>query len=150
MMQLKTGDFSYFISIFGFQQSARIINAVYGPGMAYVMGFILLVTNSWIKFQIVTSFLVNVFGAVGIYRIAFKLSKKSLASILCGCIYMTTSTLASWNISGSFTGIGSMMIPFVLYYGIEMLVNEDHYFSFYRIGTQYGITITNPSIFLHF
>lgn len=141
MMQLKTGDFSYFISIFGFQQSARIINAVYGPGMAYVMGFILLVTNSWIKFQIVTSFLVNVFGAVGIYRIAFKLSKKSLASILCGCIYMTTSTLASWNISGSFTGIGSMMIPFVLYYGIEMLVNEDHYFSFIGLGLSMGLLL---------
>lgn len=29
--QLRTGNFSYFISIFGFQQSGRIVNAVYGP-----------------------------------------------------------------------------------------------------------------------
>lgn len=33
--QLKTENFSYFISIFGFQQSGRIVNAVYGPLFAY-------------------------------------------------------------------------------------------------------------------
>ncbi|MFM2490607.1 hypothetical protein ABW365_24770 [Enterococcus avium] len=29
--QIKTENFSYFISLFGFQKSGRIVNAVYGP-----------------------------------------------------------------------------------------------------------------------
>lgn len=30
-MQLKNGNFSYFLSLYGFQQSGRIVNALYGP-----------------------------------------------------------------------------------------------------------------------
>ncbi len=29
--QIKEGNFQYFLSIYGFQQSARIVNALYGP-----------------------------------------------------------------------------------------------------------------------
>ena len=29
-MQLKNGNFSYFLSLYGFQQSGRIVNALYG------------------------------------------------------------------------------------------------------------------------
>ena len=30
-MQLKNGNFSYFLSLYGFQQSGRIVNALYDP-----------------------------------------------------------------------------------------------------------------------
>lgn len=30
-MQLKNGNLSYFLSLYGFQQSGRIVNALYGP-----------------------------------------------------------------------------------------------------------------------
>lgn len=30
-MQLKNGNFSYFLSLYGFQQSGRIVNALYSP-----------------------------------------------------------------------------------------------------------------------
>ena len=67
MMQLKTGEFNYFISLFSYQQSARIVNAFYGPGMSYILGALLLLLGSWVKFQLVTSFLVNIIGAYGVY-----------------------------------------------------------------------------------
>ncbi|WP_054750323.1 hypothetical protein [Lacticaseibacillus thailandensis] len=36
--QLSTGHWSYWQSNFGFQQSGRVVNAVYGPYFAYLMG----------------------------------------------------------------------------------------------------------------
>ncbi|EQE00311.1 putative cell division domain protein, partial [Clostridioides difficile CD9] len=40
-MQFKTGNFSYFQTNYGFQQSGRIVNALYGPLIAYILGGIL-------------------------------------------------------------------------------------------------------------
>lgn len=37
-MQLKNGNLSYFLSLYGFQQSGRIVNALYGPFFAYLQG----------------------------------------------------------------------------------------------------------------
>lgn len=141
MMQLKTGDFNYFISLFSYQQSARIVNAFYGPGMSYTLGALLLFLGSWVKFQLVTSFLVNIIGAYGIYRIAKKLSMRDSLAILSGAIYMSTYFVASWNIAGSFTGIGNMLIPYVMYYGIEMLVDKKHNFSVLGLGLSMGVLL---------
>ncbi|MGF1995712.1 hypothetical protein [Enterococcus casseliflavus] len=141
MMQLKTGEFNYFISLFSYQQSARIVNAFYGPGMSYILGALLLLLGSWVKFQLVTSFLVNIIGAYGVYRIAKKLSMRDSLAILSGAIYMSTYFVASWNIAGSFTGIGNMLIPYVLYYGIGMLVDKKHNFSVLGLGLSMGVLL---------
>ncbi|MDF2479634.1 MAG: hypothetical protein K0S24_5117 [Sphingobacterium sp.] len=141
MMQLKTGEFNYFISLFSYQQSARIVNAFYGPGMSYILGALLLLLGSWVKFQLVTSFLVNIIGAYGVYRIAKKLSMRDSLAILSGAIYMSTYFVASWNIAGSFTGIGNMLIPYVMYYGIEMLVDKKHNFSVLGLGLSMGVLL---------
>ena len=37
-MQLKNGNLSYFLSLYGFQQSGRIVNVLYGPFFAYLQG----------------------------------------------------------------------------------------------------------------
>lgn len=141
MMQMKTGEYNYFISLFSFQQSARIVNALYGPAMAYLLGGILLITESWVKFQLITSFFINIIGALGIYRIAKKLSLGDLIAVLSGILYMSTYFIASWNIAGSFTGVGNMLVPFVVYYGIEMLVNKQNQFSFFGLGFSMGILL---------
>lgn len=141
MMQLKTGEYSYFISIFGYDQSARIVNAVYGPFMAYLLGGVLLITGSWVKFQLVTSFFINVIGAMGIFRLAKKIQLSNIISIACGTLYMSTYFLASWNYNGSFTAIGAMVIPWVLYYGIEMVMDNERNFSVLGLGIAMGIML---------
>ncbi|MFW8598946.1 hypothetical protein ACOJBZ_12560 [Enterococcus innesii] len=141
MMQLKTGDFNYFISLFSYQQSARIVNAFYGPGMSYILGAVLLLSGSWVKFQLITSFFVNVIGAYGVYRIAKKLSVSDVLAILSGAIYMGTYFVASWNTAGSFTGIGNMLIPYVIFYGIEMLVDKKQNFSVLGLGLSMGVLL---------
>ncbi|BDG69336.1 hypothetical protein [Enterococcus innesii] len=141
MMQLKTGDFNYFISLFSYQQSARIVNAFYGPGMSYILGAVLLLSGSWVKFQLITSFFVNVIGAYGVYRIAKKLSVSDVLAVLSGAIYMGTYFVASWNTAGSFTGIGNMLIPYVIFYGIEMLVDKKQNFSVLGLGLSMGVLL---------
>ncbi|MHC9001263.1 hypothetical protein [Enterococcus bulliens] len=56
-MQLKTGNFNYFLSIFSFQTTARMINALYGPVMAYLQGLLLLIAGTWFRYQLLTNFL---------------------------------------------------------------------------------------------
>lgn len=51
-MQIKTGNFQYFISTYGFQQSGRIVNALYGPIFAYLQGLLLLLSKTWYNYQI--------------------------------------------------------------------------------------------------
>ena len=43
--QIKEGNFQYFLSIYGFQQSARIVNALYGPFFAYFQGLLVLLST---------------------------------------------------------------------------------------------------------
>lgn len=141
MMQWKTGEFNYFISLFSFEQSGRIVNALYGPGMSYLLGAILLFCKSWVVFQIFTSFFINVIGAYGIYRISKKLTTSDVLAIMVGIIYMSTYFVSSWNIAGSFTGVGNMLIPYVIYYGIEMMKSKDFKFSIVGLGLSMGLLL---------
>lgn len=44
--QIKEGNYQYFLSIYGFQQSGRIVNALYGPFFAYFQGLLVLISRS--------------------------------------------------------------------------------------------------------
>ncbi|ANK67464.1 hypothetical protein [Loigolactobacillus backii] len=66
-MQIKTGHYNYFLSNFGFQQSARIVNALYSPVIAYIAGLILLIANSWLKFELITSFFIFIISGLSMY-----------------------------------------------------------------------------------
>ena len=71
--QLKTGNFSYFQTNYGFSQSGRIINAVYGPGFAYLNGLLLLLCKNWFIYQIITTFLLNYLAGYGYLYLVVKL-----------------------------------------------------------------------------
>ncbi len=55
--QFTNWDFHYFPSLYGFQQSGRIVNAVYCPFFAYFQGLIVLFSGSWFHYQIFSSFI---------------------------------------------------------------------------------------------
>ena len=44
--QIKNHNFSYFQMNYGMGESGRIVNALYGPFFAYIMGFLLLFCSS--------------------------------------------------------------------------------------------------------
>ena len=59
-MQLKNGNLSYFLSLYGFQQSGRIVNALYGPFFAYLQGGLILISGTWFRYQIVSRVLLHI------------------------------------------------------------------------------------------
>lgn len=54
---------------------------------------------------------------------------------------MSTYFLASWNYAGSFTSVGAAVVPWVLYYGIEMVNDGKRDFSVLGLGISMGILI---------
>ena len=40
--QIRNGNLSWFMTLYGFNQSGRVINALYGPASAYLNGLLLL------------------------------------------------------------------------------------------------------------
>ncbi len=55
-MQQKTGTYNYFQSVYGFQQSGRIINAVYAPDFSFILGGLLAIAKNWFRFQVLSGF----------------------------------------------------------------------------------------------
>ena len=80
-MQLKNGNFSYFLSLYGFQQSGRIVNALYGPFFAYLQGGLILISGTWFRYQIVSRVLLHILAESSMYAL-LTLCNNILYSIL--------------------------------------------------------------------
>ncbi|MCT6823200.1 MAG: hypothetical protein M3005_04905 [Apilactobacillus sp.] len=125
MMQLKTGHLNYFISIFGYQQSGRIINALYGPLTAYFSGFLLLITGSWVRFQIVTSLLTLTVSGVTMYNLAIRTRIKQIYAVFIGIAYMSSYLIMGWVVGMQFTGWGAAILPWLMAAGFDMIDNKE-------------------------
>ncbi|WP_283575843.1 hypothetical protein [Limosilactobacillus pulli] len=94
--QLKHLNFSWFQSIYGFNQSGRIVNVVYGPLFAYLNGGLLLLAHSWYQYQIVSSIIIYLIGGFGMYRLLKLLSIRSIIAAMMASFYMTVGWMPRW------------------------------------------------------
>lgn len=124
-MQLKTHKISYFQSNYGFLQTGRIMSALYGPVVAYLGGFLLLIAGTWFKFQILTDLIVLVGAALGMYKLCRVNEVSRKAAIFMGFIYMYSSTIVQWTTAQQFTALGAAIIPFVMIYATQMVRKFD-------------------------
>lgn len=109
--QIKHHNFQYFISMYGFQQSARIVTPLYSPLFSYFLGFILLYCGTWFKFQLVSNF--TLFFVSGFAMNLF-LSKLKLNKYLClnlSIIYMTTYAIFYWVARQGYSSWGAAFLP---------------------------------------
>lgn len=122
-MQWKNHNFQYFISMYGFSQSARIVNALYSPYLAYFYGALVLVCKSWFKFQLVAISLNSAVAGVSMYY-ALKTNKVSTknATIL-AILYSTTGGVLRFTTRTNFIGIGAALLPFGLAAATRMTRN---------------------------
>lgn len=121
MMQIKTGNWSYFISIYGFQQSGRIINALYGPLTAYVNGLLLLITGSWARFQLVSSLSIMIISGISMYRLSLRTKIKKIYALMVGISYMLSFLIMGWVVGMQFTGWGAALLPWLISAGFDMV-----------------------------
>lgn len=132
--QIKDGNFSLFQMNYSFDQIGRFINVVYGPVFAYLMGFILLITGTWFKFQLFTAFLIAFFTVCGMYLcLNHYWPENRLANTIIACIYL--SSYHSWNNGTMFMTISLMLFPAVLYVGLRMVYNNSQPINCLQLGT---------------
>ncbi|MFR0600841.1 hypothetical protein [Lactobacillus equicursoris] len=119
--QIKNRNFSYFMSIYAFHQSGRVINAVYGPILTYLLGALLLVAKSWYRLQVITSFLVYLVAGCGMYLALKKAKVRPWIGALIAIIYMTMGWVPRWQMGSNYSAITGMLAPYMLLVIIKML-----------------------------
>ena len=94
-MQIKTGNWSWFQTNYGFYHSGRVFNALYGPFFAYLNGLLLLVVKTWHRYQLVVFFLTYLTASVGMYQLAYKKAKLGhVNSLMLAILYPTFGIVA--------------------------------------------------------
>ena len=132
--QIQNHNFSYFQMNYGMGESGRIVNALYGPFFAYLMGCLLLFCSSWLRFQILITYLIFLVGGLGIYRLSRKVKLSQVVSSIVTTLFLTTGYIAYWPRSNAFNSWGAVLIPFVLIQGINLLNNHKNRFSWISLG----------------
>lgn len=137
--QIKNHNFSYFQMNYGMGGSGRIVNALYGPFFAYIMGFLLLFCSSWLRFQVVITYLIFLVGGLGVYHLSLKVKMTRTVSSVITALFLTTGYIAYWLRSNAFNSWGAVLIPFVLIQGINLLNNYKKRFSWISLGVVMAI-----------
>lgn len=120
--QIQQGNWSYFQSNYSFQQSGRIINAVYGPLFAYLNGILLGVLGStWFRYQIVSNFLVYFIGGVGMYQLATKVKASRRIALLVSLIFLCIGWLPRWELAQNMNAWGAALAPYCIMVGLTMV-----------------------------
>ncbi|KPD33683.1 hypothetical protein AN404_05695 [Pediococcus acidilactici] len=140
-MQLKTHNFNFFQMDYGFNQSGRIINALYGPGFAYFLGLILFFVRSWLKFQVVTSFAIFVMSGYLMYKLATKLGAEKKFATIGAVIFMSSYWIQSWVTVESFMAWGTMLMPLEIMVGIDMIKFDPRKFSAVKLALVVALVI---------
>ncbi len=117
-MQIKTGNLQYFISMYGFFGSGRIVNAVYGPGIAYLNGMLLLLVGSWFKYQLLSDLFVSMLAAISMYYLVNRAKIASSLQPWLVILYMTSNGVLVWLTDQEFLGWGTAILPI----GIAVIV----------------------------
>ena len=111
-MQLKNGNFSYFLSLYGFQQSGRIVNALYGPFFAYLQGGLILISGTWFRYQIVSRVLLHTLAESSMYALLKQCKVKTSIALSLGLLYATTFSIQYWTMRQGFSSWGAALLPY--------------------------------------
>lgn len=111
-MQLKNGNFSYFLSLYGFQQSGRIVNALYGPFFAYLQGVLILISGTWFRYQIVSRVLLHILAESSMYALLKQCKVKTSIALSLGLLYATTFSIQYWTMRQGFSSWGAALLPY--------------------------------------
>ncbi|BAK94955.1 putative uncharacterized protein [Tetragenococcus halophilus subsp. halophilus] len=112
--QIKEGNFHYFISMYGFSQSGRIINALYGPMFAYFNGLLLLICRSWFNYQLLTNFLITFLSAISMFTLLIKNKVRALICLIFSIMYSSFYIIQSWSFDQTLRSWGAIVLPLVV------------------------------------
>lgn len=128
--QIKYQNFEYFISLYSFQNSGRIVTPLYAPILTYLFGFILLVCGTWFKFQLVVNFLLFFISSTTMYFLLKKIQLSNKSSLALSIIYVTTYATFYWIVRQGFTSWGAAFLPICMI-PIVSIVNDKKFQPLY-------------------
>ncbi|HEL9597849.1 TPA: hypothetical protein U0J99_000332 [Streptococcus suis] len=120
-LQIKTGDFSYMTSLHGYQQSGRIVNALYGPYFAYLQGGLLLIAGTWYRYQLLSNLLLGVLSAGSIYFLMREVKVRYSLSVGLSMFFVTTYSIQYWWVAQGFSSWGAALFPLCLIPAVRFL-----------------------------
>lgn len=120
-MQIKEGNFSYVISLYGYQQAGRIVNALYGPYFAYLQGLLVLISGTWFRYQLLSNFLLGVLSATSLYLLMREVKVNYYLSLLLSMFFVTTYSIQYWWITQGFSSWGVALFPLCLIPAVRFL-----------------------------
>lgn len=118
--QIRTGNLSWFLTLFGFGQTGRIVNAVYSPIFSYLVGGLLLLLGTWYRLSITLDFLVLFLGGTFMYHLLHQCHIRRINSSLISILYMGSFPIAHFLHGEAFSDIGNAIMPLVILLGIKM------------------------------
>lgn len=130
--QIRNGNFQYFIHMYGFQQSGRIVNALYGPMMAYFQGLLVLISPSWFAYQVLSNFILYLVAGLSMYLFLRISSIKKEISLFSSILFMTTFSIQYWIIRQGFSSWGAAFFPLCLLPIIQF--KKINTFNFLEVG----------------
>lgn len=131
--QFRTGKFSYFQTNFGFQQSGRVINAMYGPLFAYFNGFLVFLLGSWYRYQVVSYFILGILAGSGMYLLARKAQAKKLPAVMVAVLYINIGGIQAWFDHTNLMAWGAALAPYVFIEGVNMIQDHDQPIRWVRL-----------------
>lgn len=120
-MQIKNGNFSYFISLYGYQQSGRIVNALYGPYFAYFQGLLVLVGKTWFGYHILSRTIIGLIAGSSLYLLMKKVSVKTIYALPLSLLFITTYSIQYWTILQGFSSWGAAFFSLGLLGAVDLL-----------------------------
>lgn len=132
--QITHHNFSYFQSNYGFQQTGRIVNALYGPYLAYGLGWLLLHAGSWIRFELFSGVLIEMLAGFGAYILVRVAGSRRRYALVASLIFMLTGWVPAWLTTQEFMGWGAALSPFVLACGVYMLRHPDKHVPIWALA----------------
>ncbi|CYZ25234.1 major facilitator superfamily permease [Streptococcus suis] len=120
-IQIKSGDFSYIMSLHGYQQSGRIVNALYGPYLAYLQGALLLLAGTWYRYQLLSNLLLGVLSATSLYFLMREVKVLYSLSVGLSMFFATTYSVQYWWVAQGFSSWGVALFPLCLIPAVRFL-----------------------------
>ena len=133
-MQIKTGNYSFFQTNFGFNQSGRIFNALYGPFFAYINGLALIICGTWFRYQIFVDFAVFLIGGIGMYRLGLKAKVNDFIALLLAVLYLQFGIMIGILRANNFMAWGAAFTPYVLMQAVNMVEDKKRPIHWLSLG----------------
>lgn len=144
--QIKTGNYNYYMSLYGFNSSGRIINALYGYDIAFLNGLILFFTQSWLKFQLVSSFTCLIIAGIGMYGLMRTLDCNKTLATIGATIYMASAPVMYYVRALGFSSWGAAFLPFIFIQAIRSVKNKDQPINFVFLALSMSVLVNTHTL----